>query len=73
MDSCGVMLFHFFLVRQRLGGRYHLFREGQNLKELAIKGDQIFFDQSVSCQDVIIDSNPQKIADPVIAIKGAWF
>jgi hypothetical protein len=39
------------------------------LKKSAIKGDQIFFHQAVSCLDILVDSHLKQRADGIIAAK----
>jgi hypothetical protein len=71
MDSGRIMFFHFPLGSQRRAGVFKdFFWKGQDLKKLTIKGNEVVFDQRVSCQNVLIDRNPKESADFIIAIEG---
>lgn len=71
MDGCGVFFEH--VVRgpeQTDGGKDGGFREGEHLKEVAVKGNQIFRNEGVSCLDVFIETEVKQGDDPVIAVEG---
>ncbi len=45
-------------------------REGEHLKEVAVKGNQVFGDEGVPCLDVFIETEVKQGDDPVIAVEG---
>ena len=38
------------------------------MKKLSIKGNEVFFDQRVSCQNILLDGNPKESADLIMTI-----
>jgi hypothetical protein len=71
MDGCGVFFEH--VVRgpeQTDGGKDGGFREGEHLKEVAVKGNQIFRNEGVPRLDIFIEMEVKQGDDPVIAVEG---
>lgn len=71
VDGCRIFFEH--VVRgfeQTDGGKDGGFREGEHLKEVAVKGNQIFGNEGVSCLDVFIETEVKQGDDPVIAVEG---
>ena len=71
MDGCGIFFEHVVGgFEQTDGGKDGGFREGEHLKEVAVKGNQIFGDEGVSSVDVLIEGEVKQGDDPVIAVEG---
>ena len=45
-------------------------REGEHLKEVAVKGNQVFGDEGVPGLDVFIETEVKQGDDPIIAVEG---
>ena len=71
VDGCGILLDHVVRgLEQTDGGTDEGLREGEHLKEVAVKGYQIFGNEGVSCLDVFIETEVKQGGDPVIAVEG---
>lgn len=47
-----------------------LFGKGEDLEPVTVEGKEVFVDESISGQDVVVDPKAQDRADPVVAVKG---
>ena len=71
MDGCGVFLEHVNRgLEQTDVGKDGGIREGEHLKEVAVKGNEIFGDEGVSCLDVFVEAEVKQGDDPIIAVEG---
>jgi hypothetical protein len=68
VDRGRVFFFHFLSPLEWiwLGS---LGRERKDLEGAAVKGQEVLFPESVSCQDEIIHTDPQKGGDCIIAVE----
>ncbi len=63
VNSGWIPSFHVFLRSQKLNPLvYWLLRQGKDLKQKTVKGNKIFFDQSVPGQDIFVRSNGKQRA-----------
>jgi len=71
VDGCGIFCEHIIRgLEQTDGGKEGGFREGEHLKEVSVKGNQIFGNEGVSCLDIFIQAEVKQSDDPVIAVEG---
>lgn len=69
-DGGRVTIEHITLIDEKPGGLpARSVRQGKNLKETAVEGDQVLGDQAVAGKDVFVDRDPQQSADPVVTIE----
>jgi hypothetical protein len=45
-------------------------RQREDLECAAVKGEEIFVNETIPCQDELIDADSQECADLVIAVEG---
>jgi hypothetical protein len=70
MDCGRVIPFHVFFILQKSWQADRFRRQGKNLEEGTVKGKEIFVDQAVPGQDVLINADSQQGTDLVVGIKG---
>ena len=71
LDGCGVSFEHVIRgLEQTDGGPEGGFREGEHLKEVAVKGNQIFGNEGIPCLDVFIETEAKHGDDSIITVEG---
>ncbi|MFH0783731.1 MAG: hypothetical protein V2B20_17495 [Pseudomonadota bacterium] len=72
LPDCGrVKCFHVVLVFEQPGGLlYNHSRQGENLKKVAVKGNQVFFYQLVADNNIVIHRKTEQRADLVVVVIG---
>jgi len=71
MDGCRIMPPHVVLrFKESCEWTDGLFWKGEDLETVAVEGKQVFIDERVSGQDIVIHTQAKGPADPVIAVKG---
>lgn len=71
VDGCGVFFEHVLRgLEQTDGGKDGGFREGEHLKEMSVKGNQVFGDEGVPGLEVFIEVEVKQGDDPIVAVEG---
>jgi hypothetical protein len=71
VDGCWVFFEHIIRGLEQMDrGKDWRWREGEHLKEVAVKGKQIFGNERISRLDIFIETEPKDGDDALIAVEG---